>query len=258
MKKALFAIVVGALLMQTALAWRPSGWNWATRPTDTDLYMVSNSDSTWRYLSPSGGGTWVCNMTSGLWYRLHKSALRAGWSYWSWPWAYCSYNGAWYYIDTSTPQWAANMTSGQWSKFGDAASSVVSQYESRTHQLVNAHRANYGRASLAWSSGIANIARQHSINAANGSISQSQFIDHYGADGRFVQISQIMTASSKAENVHWNQGYADPPAVALNSWKNSTGHNNNMLNSTYNVTGIGVAISGNGTVYFTQLFAKSP
>jgi uncharacterized protein YkwD len=67
-----------------------------------------------------------------------------------------------------------------------------------------------------------------------------------------------MSASSAAENVAYNQGYADPPYQAFYGWVNSPPHNSAMLNATYNCTGIGAARAVNGAWYFTQIFVRTP
>ena len=43
----------------------------------------------------------------------------------------------------------------------------------------------------------------------------------------------------------------------MNSWMNSSGHRANILNSTYNQIGVGVAKENDGNTYWTQMFIRS-
>jgi len=46
------------------------------------------------------------------------------------------------------------------------------------------------------------------------------------------------------------------PAAAVQSWMNSTGHRNNMLNPNYTHLGVGVAYNSNGRLCWVQLFIR--
>jgi uncharacterized protein YkwD len=52
-----------------------------------------------------------------------------------------------------------------------------------------------------------------------------------------------------------NMGYENPAREAVESWKNSQGHRNNMLGD-YDLTGIGVARNAQGHYFFTQIFLR--
>ena len=256
MKRIVLLASMMVLLAQVGLAWRPSGWVYCLEGGAGLEYAYSQNEGLWYYVNRQpGGGAWAHNMNSGSWYYLTtQSALRAGWTFWDWPFAYCNFNRTWYYVDVSTPHWVANMNSRQWSRLGEQSSTVL-QYEARAHQLVNNHRTNNGRSALAYNNSIASIARQHSQNMANGSVA----FGHDGFDpGRINQVKSVITSSAWAENVVWNSGYADPPGQAVIGWINSPGHNANMLNPIYNCTGMGAAKAANGAWYFTQIFARTP
>jgi uncharacterized protein YkwD len=43
----------------------------------------------------------------------------------------------------------------------------------------------------------------------------------------------------------------------MNTWMNSSGHRSNILNSTYNQIGVGVARDSKGNLYWVQMFIRS-
>ncbi len=59
--------------------------------------------------------------------------------------------------------------------------------------------------------------------------------------------------TSAAENVGQNQGFDDPAGQAVEGWLHSHGHRTN-IEGRFNLTGVGVARSRNGTFFFTQIF----
>ena len=56
-----------------------------------------------------------------------------------------------------------------------------------------------------------------------------------------------------AENVASSQGYPDAAAEAVRGWLGSAGHRKN-IEGPYDRTGVGVARSATGEVFFTQIF----
>ena len=252
MKRMILAIGLVALALQSALAWRPAGWIFCREGASGLEYAYSQTENQWYYFNgQKDGGAWAHNLgTHTWWYLTTHSALRAGWSYWSWPHAYCAYNGAWYFIDVNTPHWVYKTPAGPWSRLGEEASAPTpQQHEARAHQLINSYRVSNGRSAMSYSSTIADIARVHSQNMANGSVA----FGHDGFDARVNQIKNYMTITAWAENVAYNSD-ADPPYRAYIQWINSSGHNANILNATYNNTGIGAAKRADGAWFFTQIF----
>jgi len=130
---------------------------------------------------------------------------------------------------------------------------TVLELEKRVFGLVNEQRRASGLSELDWSDGIAKIARVHSQNMAN-----YKFFSHQGLDGSTVSDRadslKISRWQSIGENIAYNRGYANPIKLAVESWMESTGHRNNILNRGWKETGIGVAIASNGSYYFTQVF----
>lgn len=131
------------------------------------------------------------------------------------------------------------------------ASSNVSTFENKAFELVNDYRASKGLSPLTWNSEIASVCRGHSTNMANGSVPFS----HEGFDERGTTLQATVGWSGIAENVAFNNGYSDPATVAVNGWINSSGHEANMSGN-FTKTGMGVAISSDGSYYFTQIFIR--
>ncbi len=120
------------------------------------------------------------------------------------------------------------------------------------HGQINAHRLGIGRNALTWSESVAEISRGHSQDMADGKV---QF-GHDGFSARASDIGQVISWSSVAENVAFNQGFADPVSTAVNGLLNSPGHLANIQGD-FNTTGIGVAVTPAGAYYFTQIFVKT-
>lgn len=115
--------------------------------------------------------------------------------------------------------------------------------------LVNGHRAARGLAPLVVDVRVTGEARRHSEAMAMGSTP----FGHRGFDDRVAALHGVMRFRRSAENVAVNRGYADPAAQAVEGWLASRGHRENIEGS-YELTGVGVASSAAGDVFFTQLF----
>lgn len=126
--------------------------------------------------------------------------------------------------------------------------------EQRAMGLINAERRKRGERPLAFDSGLTRIARQHSQNMA-----QQNFFSHVGRDGRDAtaraEAVGIRDWRSMGENIAYNyERYPDPVATAVEQWMRSTKHRDNILNGDFTHTGLGIARSADGRLYFTQVF----
>jgi uncharacterized protein YkwD len=99
---------------------------------------------------------------------------------------------------------------------------------------------------------MADAGRRHSQDMVN-----RDFFDHTNPDGVDVvgRLDNLGIAwLSVAENIARTTTNTEEPAkAALNVWKDSPAHEANMVNATFEESGIGCAI-GDGYVYFTQVF----
>ena len=115
---------------------------------------------------------------------------------------------------------------------------------------VNAHRLVNNLSELKLNIDLSKIARGKSAAMAQG--------EEFGHAGfnvvRAGQIKKIMPFRRAGENLAYNTNAADPAARAVKMWQESPSHLANMERPEYSITGIGVAKSVNGQIYFTQLF----
>lgn len=125
--------------------------------------------------------------------------------------------------------------------------------EHRAFELINERRAECNLAPLKWSDDVARIARLHSENMAN-----YNFFSHAGIDGLLVNdradILGISRWQAIGENIAYNQGFDNPVEFAVERWMQSPKHRDNLLSSRWKESGIGVAVTENGTYYFTEVF----
>ncbi len=91
------------------------------------------------------------------------------------------------------------------------------------------------------------IAQQHSANMASGKVK----FGHDGFAKRNAAASKQLSIRSFAENVAYGVTTGE---AAVNLWKNSDGHRNNMMGN-FSKIGIGVAKDKQGRIYYTQVFS---
>lgn len=124
--------------------------------------------------------------------------------------------------------------------------------ESEVISLVNTERARAGVPALTENNELTRVARIKS----NDFIENNYFSHNsptYGTPFEMLRSFGIKYTAA-AENIAKGQGTAQD---VMNTWMNSQGHRANILNSTYNQIGVGVARDDNGTLYWTQLFIRS-
>ncbi|MBW4641772.1 MAG: CAP domain-containing protein [Goleter apudmare HA4340-LM2] len=132
---------------------------------------------------------------------------------------------------------------------GSQSSGDIASVEASVLQQINSYRASLNLPALTRNSAADEQARIHSQNMASGKVPFS----HNGADQRFKATG--ITFKSAAENVAYNSD-GDPATKAVQGWLKSSGHLANIKGN-FNLTGIGVAKSGNGKFYLTQIFVLS-
>ena len=125
----------------------------------------------------------------------------------------------------------------------------LSEIEKRIHRLVNEYRRSQGVNTLVWNDIIAERALKHSEKMASNQVHFS----HDGFDERMRAIAERMQVRNMSENLGYNWGREDPAAQFVDGWIKSPGHHANMIGD-FELTGIGVAKSVDGTYYATQLF----
>jgi len=119
-------------------------------------------------------------------------------------------------------------------------------------ERVNRIRREHGLAPLAADERLAAVARRHSEDMA-----RRGYLDHVDPEGR-RPADRIEAAGIDyrlvGENVVRTRGADDFGEAAVRSWMESTGHRANVLHAAYTHTGVGAALTADGTVYVTQLY----
>jgi hypothetical protein len=125
-----------------------------------------------------------------------------------------------------------------------AQSPSIDAEESAFLTLINHHRASQGLPPLALSSTLSQAAEAHSAWMAN----QNCFSHQCSGEPDYVQrmwgAGYPNAASAYAENIAAGQVSAGD---VFNSWKNSSGHNRNMLHSSMRAIGIARVYDGAST-----------
>jgi len=148
----------------------------------------------------------------------------------------------------------------------------------RIHELINTHRAAYGLAPLSTDSALAAIALGHSMDmAANNFFAHTNPAGQdptargteagytckkdYGSYYTYGIAENIfqnnLYTSATYENGVYTYAWTDPEEIAqstVTGWMNSEGHKKNILTSTYDREGIGVAFASNEKIYITEDF----
>lgn len=85
-----------------------------------------------------------------------------------------------------------------------------------------------------------------------------KFFSHRGKDGTMVDdradIFGLGQWQAIGENIAYMRGYQDPCEFAVDRWMQSATHRDNLLNKDWSETAVGIAIAGDGSYYFTQVF----
>lgn len=119
---------------------------------------------------------------------------------------------------------------------------------------VNRLRQSYGLSRLAFDEELLEVARAYSRRMA-----QERFFAHEDPEGRTVR-QRVDLAGIEwrmvGENLAYSTGYTNPVAASLRGWMESEPHKRNLLEAAFTHSAIGVWISSNGTVYFTEIFLR--
>lgn len=125
-------------------------------------------------------------------------------------------------------------------------SQVLSEY----YKIVDDYRIDIGLERLVPSTQIEEVAQEHSENMAKGLVA----FGHTNSSKRCQKImTELGPANLCGEIVAKGQ---KEPADVFRSWMDSPGHASKIKNSRYTHTGLGVAISEDGTNYWTQIFLE--
>ena len=134
----------------------------------------------------------------------------------------------------------------------DSRLGEVEALEMQCFNEVNRLRVAHGLNPLAFNEGLQRVARDYSRRMA-----EEKFFSHNDPTGNTVR-ERVTDAHIRwrvlGENLAYSNGYINPVAVSMTGWMDSPGHRHNLLDQMWRQTAIGVWISANGTVYFTEIF----
>lgn len=133
----------------------------------------------------------------------------------------------------------------------EGAEGEFAALEQSIFEQINQYRLEKGLSPLALNPAISQQAREHSKM-----MSTSQSLSHDGFEQRVDIIAQSISYQTAAENVAYNQGFANPDEQAVIGWINSPEHRQN-IEGAFDLTGVGIARNLQGEYYFTQIFILS-
>ena len=117
-------------------------------------------------------------------------------------------------------------------------------------ELVNNHRKSLGLETLEHSDSLAMIALDHSYNMATKVIT----FGHTGFSARCADGREVLSGGNLcAENVASGQKTAES---VFTSWMNSPSHRKNIESIRLTHSGLGIAQSETGSLYWTHLFLE--
>ncbi|WP_438350526.1 CAP domain-containing protein [Paenibacillus sp. FA6] len=130
---------------------------------------------------------------------------------------------------------------------------VLTAFERQIFDLTNVVRIRKGLNALEWNNTAANAARKHSQDMA-----LRNYFSHDSPDGKSTGDRLAASGAGKyrayGENI--SAGYKNA-IYAYSGWLNSSGHRSNILKSSFETLGVGVAFgisSSDYNIYYTQNF----
>lgn len=127
----------------------------------------------------------------------------------------------------------------------------LSQMEMEVVRLVNIERQNAGLTPFTASTELSRVARLKSED-----MGKNNYFSHtsptYGSPFDMMK-SQGIKYNTAGENIA--KGYQTAQSV-VKGWMNSSGHRANILNPSFKTLGVGTYTTGNGTIYWTQMFTN--
>jgi uncharacterized protein YkwD len=127
----------------------------------------------------------------------------------------------------------------------------LSQFEKAILDLTNKERAKKKLAPLKPNAVLCRVARAHSANMAKQN-QMNHVLDGKNPAERTLEAGYDY--KHVGENLGESVGDPPPPAAVVRGWMNSQHHRDNILKPEFTEIGLGIARSGRGNVYFTQLF----
>ena len=138
--------------------------------------------------------------------------------------------------------------------YGDHVA-AQSRRESEVLALINQQRAHARLSQLKWDDRLGGIAREYSRQMA-----REGFFDHYDPAGKTVKDrafeADVKNWTRIGENLFACEANAGFATLAVDGWMKSRTHRENILDSGWTATGIGVATARDGSIFVTQVFTR--
>jgi uncharacterized protein YkwD len=128
--------------------------------------------------------------------------------------------------------------------------------ESTLHIAINDLRAEQGLVRLQRDASLDAVARAHSEDMAARHYLAHETPEGVTPPGRMKQAG-VVGYTLAGENIGTTTRL-DPNREIVRAWMASTAHRDNVLAPVFNTTGVGIALSADGTWYYTQLFGTRP
>jgi len=125
--------------------------------------------------------------------------------------------------------------------------------EYKLFKMLNKARKDYNLYPLFFQKDLRVVARKHSVDMARKSYFAHEALDGSSPKDRFERSG--VSESIAGENLAKVRGFRHPVRASHDGLMNSPGHKANILSTSYNCVGIGLAISRDKTYYFTQNFS---
>ena len=152
------------------------------------------------------------------------------------------------YPNTSTNTGSSSNSNTGSNSSGSTGTSILSSDEKEVFDLINKQRTNNGLAALKVDAEVQNVAR---IKAKD--MVDNNYFAHesptYGSPFEMLKSFKI-SYKTAGENIAGNSSNSG----AVTAWMNSSGHKANILNSSFNYTGIGVVSSSKYGKIYVQMF----
>ena len=133
--------------------------------------------------------------------------------------------------------------------------SAQSRRESEVFDLINQERSRAGLGTLTWDDRLGGLAREYSRQMARDS-----FFAHVDPDGKDVvaraNAARIKDWTVIGENLFVCEASPNFVRLAIAGWMKSKTHKDNILDTDWTSTGIGVATGRDGSIYVTQVFTR--
>ena len=152
------------------------------------------------------------------------------------------------YVKPIYPNISSGGNTGKSGGSGAATTSTLSSDEKEVFDLINQQRTNNGLSALKIDAEVQKVARIKAQDMVN-----NNYFAHesptYGTPFQMLSSFKI-SYKSAGENIAGNSSNSG----AVTAWMNSSGHKANILNSSFNYTGIGVVSSPKYGKIYVQMF----